>query len=155
LAEGMRALDGYASAASATVQDDLQFVRALLIAGAGDRGVLWRESAKSIALLPDSADTLAVILALQRDLAHAAEVSAKITYPAAREELAALEVWRRGDAAGALSRLAAVEERDPWPSWGIVPSYLIAEVDASIGDARATLAAVQRYRSLWPRGAWR
>ncbi|HTN50796.1 MAG TPA: protein kinase [Anaeromyxobacter sp.] len=155
LAEGLHLLDQFAAGAPAATQDDLQFGRALLVAGGGDAEAVWRESAKALALMPDSVNLLAVVLALRGELARATSLEASLSYPTSREELKALVAWRGGDAAGALSRLAAIEERDPWPNWGLVPSYLVAEVSAATGDARGTLAAVQRYRSLWPRGAWR
>jgi hypothetical protein len=74
---------------------------------------------------------------------------------AAAEEYASLAAWRRGDPAGAAARLAALEERDPWPATGLVPAFLLAEVSAASGDARGTIAAVERYRALWPRAVWR
>lgn len=73
----------------------------------------------------------------------------------AAEEYEALVQWRKGDAAGAAGRLAALDARDPWSEFVLSPAYLLAEVSADLRDWRATVAAVERFRSLWPRGMWR
>ena len=72
-----------------------------------------------------------------------------------QREYAALVAWRRGDVDGALAQLAALEARDVWPVWGLPPAYLIAEVSAAAGLDSETLAAVERFRNLPPRGFWR
>ena len=75
--------------------------------------------------------------------------------PTAVIQYEALRTWRAGDAGEALARLAAAEAQDPWPTVGMAPAYLQAEVAASIGDDIATLAAVERFRRLPPDRIWR
>jgi len=156
IGDGFRVFEQVAARAPASTQGDIQYSRALFAAGSGDVAMLWREAAKASMIAPEISGDLPVILALRGDLTHAAEL-ARLLAPgsAAEEEYASVLAWRRGDTAGAAARLAALEERDPWPSKGLVPAFLLAEVGAASGDARATLAAVERYRALWPRGVWR
>ena len=155
-AEGLRVLDGLADRVTSGDRGAVQFVRAMYVAGDGDPAVSWREAAKTKALAPAFAGDLAIPLALFGDLPHAAELAELLpARSTAAEEHAALVAWRGGDAAGAAARLAVLDARDPWPNRGLAPSYLLAEVSADARDWRATLEAVNRFRSLWPRGMWR
>jgi hypothetical protein len=138
-------------------QGTIQYVRANYAAGDDDQAVRWREAARAKALAPRLSGPLAVLLALFGDLRHAAELADLLERRStAAEEYEALVEWRNGDGPGAAGRLAALDARDPWPaSNAIAPSYLLAEVSADLHDWRGTVAAVERFRSLWPRGMWR
>ncbi|HEY6001389.1 MAG TPA: serine/threonine protein kinase, partial [Anaeromyxobacter sp.] len=136
-------------------QGDFQFRRAISLADDPDAAARWRQAARAAALAPQYAGTLAIPLALFGDLPHAVELAALLPPGSTEaEEYAALVKWREGDAAGAMARLATLDARDPWPA-GFAPAYLLAEVSAAAGDWRSTLSAVERFRSLWPRGRWR
>ncbi|HEY6099464.1 MAG TPA: protein kinase [Anaeromyxobacter sp.] len=155
-AEAIRLLDQVAARAGAAEQGELQFRRAMLLADEHETDVRWREAAKARALGPQFAGILAIPLALFGDLPHAVELARLLPERSTgAEEHAALASWRNGDAAGAAGRLAALDARDPWPNDVFAPSYLLAEVNAAMRDWRGTLAAVDRFRSLWPRGPWR
>ncbi len=155
-AEGLRVLDAIAERVTAADQGAVQVVRAMYVAGGDDGAARWREAAKAKVLAPALAGQLAVPLALSGDLAHAAELAALLPEGStAAEEHEAIVQWRGGDGPGAAARLAALDARDPWPNAGLAPSYLLAEVSAAVGDWGATVAAVARFRSLWPRGMWR
>jgi len=158
IGEGLGVIDAYARLAEQKDQGVVQYARAMLVAGDAGPGVLWRETAKARALAPRQVPDLAVVLALRGDLPHAEEIAREAPAgTAAAEEYGALAAWRGGDAAGAAARLAALEAKDPWPPGVPPPAYLLAEVSADMADWRGTLAAVERYRALWPRGlspAW-
>ncbi|WP_232287475.1 serine/threonine-protein kinase [Anaeromyxobacter dehalogenans] len=129
---------------------------ALLVVTAWDAARVWPYAARAAAVNPAYAADLAVPLALLGDVQHARELGRALPPGSvAAEELAALELWRAGDATGALARLAASEARDAWPVEGLPPAYLAAEVSAAFGDHREALAAAQRFLRLPPRGTWR
>jgi tetratricopeptide (TPR) repeat protein len=156
-AEALAVMDDLAARVDEGERGAIQFVRALYAMDDAGPAVRWREAAKAKTLGRRFAGVLAIPLALFGDAAHAAEL-ADLLAPGstAAEEYAALRRWQEGDAAGAAALLAALDARDPWPSAGaIAPSYLLAEVSAGARDWRGTLAAVDRFRSLWPRGPWR
>jgi len=154
--EALAILDRGTAHANAAVQGDMQFRRAMYLADDPDPDFRWREAARCRALAPKFASMLAIPLALFGDLSHAAELASLLAEGStAAEEYAALVQWRKGDAPGAAARLVALDARDPWPGFGLAPSYLLAEVSAAMGDWRGTLSAVERFHSLWPRGPWR
>jgi tetratricopeptide (TPR) repeat protein/predicted Ser/Thr protein kinase len=153
--EGLAELERLAKGAETQDQGVVQYARAAYLAGDATPDVLWREVAKAHALAPALAAPLVPVLALRGDPARAQALAQELEEGStAAEEYAAIAAWRRGDAAGAISRLTALELRDPWPEGPIPPSYLLAEVSAATGDWAATLAAVERFRALWPRGLW-
>ncbi len=158
IADGLEVVERQGRIREQSAQWVIHHVRASLVAGSADARTLWREAAKAFALAPRNAADLAVVLALRDDLAHA-ETLARELEPAsaAAEEHAAIVEWRRGDVEGAAARLTALELRDPWPPGLPAPSYLLAEVSAAMEDWRGALAAIERFRELWPRGltpAW-
>ncbi len=157
-AQGRRAeaLRVIGDAERAIVDTTHPYARAYLIAGDGDVQALWREAARSDALQPDSAATLAVLLALAGDLAHARTLAgAAAPGSAAAVEYDAIVAWREGDASAALAKLAALEASAPWPQQGLPPAYLVAEIALDAGDPAEAAGAAERYRALWPRGVWR
>ncbi len=130
--------------------------RVFLLTVRWDAGVLLRDTARANATLPEYSAQVAIVLALLGDLRHAA-TSARSLSPGSVEQLeyAALVAWRSGDVDGALAQLDAAEARDAWPVDGLPPAYLIAEVSAASGLDSETLAALERFRNLPPRGFWR
>ena len=157
-AEGLDLIDRHARAAERNDRGVVQYARAMFVGGTAEASELWREVAKVRALAPHLATDLAVVLALRGELDRADEIGRDLAAgTTAAEEYAAVATWRRGDAAGAAARLTALEGQDPWPGGVPPPAYLLAEVSADMGDWRGTLDAVERFRSLWPRGlspAW-
>ncbi len=121
-----------------------------------DAGVLLRDALRAHSVEPDQAAQVALVLVLLGDLQHADRLGRSLSDGSMEQrEYAALVAWRRGDVDGALAQLAALEARDVWPVWGLPPAYLIAEVSAAAGLDSETLAAVERFRNLPPRGFWR
>ncbi len=152
-AEGLAVLEE-ASVRSPAVSDG--FARAAYLAGDAAASPLWREAVKASELAPHQAGIMAVLLAFAGDLTHADEVARRAPAAgSANEEHEAIALWRRGDPARAVARLAALEARDPWPEFGLAPAYLIAEIALDSGDPREAAAAAQRYLALVPRGTWR
>ncbi|HET8540855.1 MAG TPA: protein kinase [Anaeromyxobacter sp.] len=158
VAEGLERIDAYARSIESNEHGWARYARAWYLAGFVQERELWREVARARAVAPQLASDLAVVLAARGDLEHAAEVARELAPgSAAAEEHAALVAWRGGDREGAAARLGALEGRDPWPRGVPPPAYFLAEVSADMEDWRGTLAAVERYRALWPRGlsgAW-
>jgi hypothetical protein len=131
-------------------------MRSMFLAGGADREAQWRAAAKTQALDPQQAGELAVVLAVGGDMTHAAQLAPGLPSGSpVGEQYEALALAHRGLATEAMARLAALEAKDRLPVEGIAPAYLLAEVGALAGDARETLAAVERYRRLWPSGYWR
>ncbi len=130
--------------------------RVFLLTVRWDARVLLRDAARSNATLPELNAQIALVLALLGDLQHAT-MPARSLPPGSPEQLeyAALVDWRSGDVDGALAQLDAIEARDAWPVSGLPPAYLIAEVSAASGLDSETLAALERFRNLPPRGFWR
>ncbi|HEX9052636.1 MAG TPA: protein kinase [Anaeromyxobacter sp.] len=158
IADGLDVIDRQARIADQSYEWVPHYVRAMYVAGSAEPKEVWREAASAHALDPSGASELAVVLAMRGDLEHAAKLAGDLAPgSAAAEELAAMVAWRTGDAEEAAARLAAVEAHDPWPPGVPPPAYLLAEVSAGMQDWRGTLAAVERFRALWPRGvsgAW-
>jgi hypothetical protein len=154
--EALALMEAQIARADAGQLGDLQYRRAMLLADDPDAAARWRQGSRAAALAPRVAGSLAIPLVLFGDLRHAAELAPLLPEGSTEaQEYAALVVWREGDAAGAMARLASLDARDPWPA-GFAPSYLLAEVSAAAGDWPSTLSAVARFRSLWPRGGiWR
>lgn len=131
------------------------YVRAALLAGSADAPARWRAATTAHALDAGHAADLAVLLLLKGDAPHAAELAAGLREgTAAAAQYQALLAWRRGDAAGAAARLTAAEAANRWPTEGLAPAFLLAEVSAAAGLPRETLDAVERYRRLMPLGYW-
>jgi tetratricopeptide (TPR) repeat protein len=130
-------------------------VRAVWLGDGREPAGFWREAARSAALDPSTAGTLAVLAALRGDLPHAA-VLARATPPGSNdlEQYEALVAWRGGDATGALARLAALQSRDPEPVSGIHPSYLTAEVAVAARDWQEALGALERFQRQPVKGYW-
>jgi tetratricopeptide (TPR) repeat protein len=111
---------------------------------------------EAVRLRPDYAWT-SVYLAQMGDLQAAARIGRSIAPESTlRAKLDAVVAWKQGDLERARTLLAAAEARDPYgQDYGCIPAFLQAEVAAAAGDAPATLDAVRRYLSFWPRGIWR
>jgi len=154
-AEGLAVLE---EGAARSPRTDDALVRAAYVAGGGDARALWREASKAAATStrPEQVGFLAVLLALAGDAEHASLLAGRApANSAAAVELEALRLWRRGEGAEAVARLATLEARDPWPTYALAPAYLIAEIAADSGDPREAVRATARYHQLWPRGIWR
>jgi tetratricopeptide (TPR) repeat protein len=129
---------------------------AMIAAATGDPNRVWRYAAPAQASANRSNADLAVLFVLLGDLAHAEALAASLEPGSPAEiQYQALRAWRSGDVAGALARLAQEEARDPWPSSGLAPAYLAAEVAAAAGDDVTVLATVQRFQHLPPDRIWR
>jgi hypothetical protein len=112
--------------------------------------------ARAIALDPAIAADLSVVLVLEGDLAHSEAMAREVRKGSfTEEEYLALRAWKAGDAALAEARLSLLEKKDPWPTEGIAPAYLLAEVCADVGDDACTLLAVERFRRLPADRIWR
>jgi len=133
----------------------LVYIRANLLAGAGDAEAVFREAMKAKALQPELAADLAVLLAYMGRPERADRLGPLRKGSVAEEAFQALATWRGGDPVGAAARLTALELRDPWPAGCLAPSLMLAEVSAAGGDHREAIEAVRRFHALWPRGAWR
>lgn len=128
--------------------------RAQLLAVRWDARVVLRDVVRTKAVEPAYAAQLALLLALLGDVKHSEELGLRAG-SVEQQEHAALVAWRRGDVDSALALLDKIEARDPWPVLALPPSYLSAEVSAAAGLDSETLAAVERFRRLPPRGFWR
>jgi eukaryotic-like serine/threonine-protein kinase len=151
-AEALRILDGAAGLDGRPAS--APFIRAMWLGDGRDRQALWRESARAGATHPDYRPYLAVPLALRGDVAHAASLLEGVPRGPATDQVEALAAWHRGDAAGALARLTALDAAEPEPVEGLYPSYLLAEVASAAGDHRTALEAVERWRRQRVRGYW-
>jgi eukaryotic-like serine/threonine-protein kinase len=153
--EALATLDRGAARGESVDPGDTHLVRSAIEGGRGDPVLLWREAVRSHAIDPSNDQLNALLLALEGDLPHAAELAGAIrSGTPADEQYRALLAWRAGDAPRALALLDATERHEPWPSSALYPSYLVAEVAASLRDHRAVLSAAERFHRLWPRGYW-
>ncbi len=156
VAEALRIVDGLARRRPAGEQSVLDYVRAMITVGYAAPLIRSRDAAKVKSFAPSLAGSLAAPLALFGASSEAAELRRLLPAGStAAEEHDAIVAWRDGDSPGAAGRLAALDARDAWPEICVAPSYLLAEVSASIRDWRGTLDAVDRFRALWPNGVWR
>ena len=122
------------------------FRRALIAGATGDPRLVWRHASQASATAPEFSADLAVLLLLLGDAAHAAELAKGLPRAGAAEnQYQALLRWRAGDPAAAGALLAREEARDPWPTDGVAPAFLLAEVAAGSGDDVGTLAATDRF----------
>ena len=128
--------------------------KAIIAAVTGDPRRVWAYAARAQALDPEYAADLATVLALLGDLRHADQLAPSLDR-IALEEYQAARAWKMGEATSAAATLARLEARNPWPSYGLAPAYLLAELSASTGDDLGTLAAVERFRRLPPNRFWR
>jgi tetratricopeptide (TPR) repeat protein len=154
--EALRWLEETIRRSPAQEREVIAYRQAMIAAATGDPARVWRYAAPAQASRSRSNAELAVVFALLGDLSHA-EVLAAALVPGSPEQVQyqALRTWRAGDAASALARLAREEGRDPWPSSGIAPAYLAAEVAAAAGDDLTVLAMVERFQRLPPNRIWR
>jgi tetratricopeptide (TPR) repeat protein len=130
--------------------------QAMIVAATGDRRGIWRHAAAVAAVDPSYAAQLAVVLELFGDAAHAAALARTLDADSVSAlEYRALRAWRDGDPGEAMAVLGKLEAQDPWPTTGLAPAYLEAEVAAATGDDVATLAAVARFHRLPPDRIWR
>ncbi len=135
---------------------DLASLRAQLAAGAGDLATLHDAATEAVTLQPDTAGVPLVLLALFGDPALALSLAAGLdqaSLPA--REVAAVAAWRRGERPAAAAAVALLEQRDPWPNEAPSPAYLLAEFSMQGGEPTEVLAALERYRRIWPGGGWR
>jgi tetratricopeptide (TPR) repeat protein len=128
--------------------------RAVLLAGAGDREGAWA-AARALAVIdPAAAAGLAGDLALHGDLERAEALAASLPERSPKREIwRAVADWKRGDPAGARSRLRALDRLDPFADGALTPSFLLAEMAAESGDDGEVVAAVRRFQGLWAPGA--
>ncbi len=134
----------------------LFYLRALLLAGDGDPRPVWREAQSLPALQPEVASELAVFLAYLGDLEHADVLASGLRHRSPASEMyLAVVAWKKGDPAAARERLLAVDAHDPLPPGSFAPSFLLGELAIAAGEYRQAIAALERYRSLWPQGLWR
>jgi len=156
--EALRWLDETIQSTASLAVDAIgaHYRQAQIAAATGSAERSWRYAASVLARAPKDAAQLAVLFELLGDTRHADQLAQSLEpgSPADRQ-VQALRAWRAGDAAGALATLAREEERDPWPNEGIAPSYLMAEIEAAVGDDVDTLAAVERFQRLPPDRIWR
>jgi tetratricopeptide (TPR) repeat protein len=130
-----------------------QYCRAVLLAAAGARALAWDASRATLELDPALGAELAVDLALQGDVEHADVLAARLPSGSPRHELwQAVSAWKKGDVAGARSRLRSLDRLDPVPERAPMPSYILAEIAAAAGDHADAIAAVRRYRHFWAAG---
>jgi tetratricopeptide (TPR) repeat protein len=128
-----------------TDRNQAPFRKAMIAAATGDPVLVWRHAAQAAATEPEFSADLAVVLLLLGDAAHAAELAPHLQPGGPGEaQYQALQRWRAGDATGAAALLAREEVRDAWPTDGVAPAHLLAEVAAGSGDDVGTLAAVDR-----------
>jgi eukaryotic-like serine/threonine-protein kinase len=152
-AEGFEVLDTLEGRTDAA---KLSYLRANYLAGDSNPEPVRREALKVSALDAGLASDLVVVLEYLGD-AEGARRLASVLKPGsvAEETYQALIAFHHGDRVTAVARLAALEQKDPWPVGCLVPSFLLAEVSAAAGDHREVIAAVRRFHGLWPRGMWR
>ena len=154
--EALRWAAGTAALTSRTEAPIEAFRQALIVAATRDPRRVWQYAARAFALDPDNAADLAVVLALLGDLEHAAILAGRLPRgSSAEQQYQALRAWRAGDAVAAVAQLTRLQVADPWPDYGLAPSYLLAEVLAATGDAPGTLAAVEQFRRLPADRLWR
>jgi eukaryotic-like serine/threonine-protein kinase len=106
---------------------------------------------------PESLPIAAPQLALLGTLADTTEMLRAVPPGGtAAMEIGALEAWKQGDVATAVSSLAALEKVAPRPDNALSPAYLLAEV-AREEDPTEALAAADRFRRrlpIGPAGGW-
>jgi tetratricopeptide (TPR) repeat protein len=114
------------------------------------------DDAERMARVAAEKASIAVVLAtLFGDLAVARRLVPLLPAGSPGTELAAaLLAWRDGDAAGALARLAKLEQRLPWSPSLVLPAYAVLEVAAATGGHAEAAAAGERVRRTWPRGSY-
>jgi tetratricopeptide (TPR) repeat protein len=154
--EALRWLEETLRMSPAQDRQDIAYRQAMIAAATGDPARIWRYAAPAQTSGRRSTEALALVFVLLGDLEHAEALAASLE-PGSPEEVQyrALRLWRSGDAAGALARLAQAEAQDPWPSAGLAPAYLAAEVAAAAGDDVTVLATVGRFQRLPPNRIWR
>jgi tetratricopeptide (TPR) repeat protein len=98
----------------------------------------------------------AILLGVMGDVAGARRaMPRKLTDPMALGQLEAVSLAADGELGTALARAVHLETLDPWPITTLAPSWLAAELAARTGNSEESLAAVERFRRLPPRGpAW-
>jgi eukaryotic-like serine/threonine-protein kinase len=144
------------TARSTALSEGLAYRQAMIAAATGSAEQTWQYAAPLQATAPRRAAQLAVVFALLDDLPHAEALAADLEPEAPeRAQYEALRVWRRGDTAAALARLALSESQDPWPATGMAPAYLMAEISAAAKDDVGVLTAVDRFHRLPPDRIWR
>jgi tetratricopeptide (TPR) repeat protein len=136
--------------------EEIAYRQAMIAAATGNPARVWRYAAPAQASGSRSTAELALVLVLLGDLPRAEKLAVSLD-PGSPAELQyqALRAWRAGDMAGALARLAQAEVQDPWPTSGLAPAYLAAEVAAAAGDDVTVVAAVARFQRLPPDRIWR
>ena len=128
--------------------------RAVVLAGAGDREGAWAAARAAAAVDPAAAAELAGDLAVHGDFERAEALAVSLPARTSKREIwQAIADWKRGDLAGARSRLRALDRLDPFADSALMPSFLLAEIASESGDDAEVASAVRRYRSLWAPGA--
>jgi hypothetical protein len=125
--------------------------RALWLLGGGRDQLL--QARREVERLPDprtakGAAVVAAVLALRGER-EAAEELARARRVEEEEIVRVALEWRRGDRAGALARLQALEARDPGHD------LLLGEMMAEAGSDREAVAALRRFRAVPMDGALR
>jgi tetratricopeptide (TPR) repeat protein len=134
---------------AATVPDEMaRAVFAEVLLGSGDAPAAWAQARRAQAADPHGASYLAVHFAHAGDLEHAEELSRHLPEGSPRAEAyRAVVRWRRGDPAGAVEALRAVDAQGPLSADPAIPfpAFLLGEALADAGRDGEAAAVLQRF----------
>ena len=154
--EALRWLDETIRMSPVQQIEELAYRQAMIAAATGNPARVWRYAAPAQTSGSRSTADVALVFVLLGDLKRAEELAVSLPPGSPAEvQYRALRAWRAGDVAGALARLAQAEVQDPWPTSGLAPAYLAAEVAAAAGDDVTVVAMVGRFQRLPPDRIWR